>query len=113
MITIEEGRKAYNMARSGYALEKYKMNDHESQVEDFFKRAMLSDPIRTARVFDAHPVLTERQLEDRRERELYAFGPEDGDNDEDVTSLTAVASLRAHDLERERVRLAELRGEPV
>lgn len=91
------------------------MKDHESAVEEFFARKLLESPIRTAQVFAAYPVLTERQLEDRRERELYAFGPEDDEDDEveEVNGLTAAASLRSNDLERERMALAELRGEPV
>lgn len=89
------------------------MKDHEEAVEAFFNQAMLRNPIATAQIFAKYPVLTERQLEDRRDNELHAFGPEDDDEAVDQGgSLTAVASLRAHETALEQHRVARLRGEP-
>ena len=117
MITVEEGRKVYNELRVGRlsaALEVHTMKSHDAAVEEFFAQCAVNRPAETARVFAQYPVLTERQLDDRRARELHAFGPEEDQEDEAVVaSVTTLASLVATRDEQERVRLARLRGEPV
>lgn len=128
MITLVEGRKAYNQLRVGSpetALEVHKMKDHEAAVAAFLAECEVERPAETARVFAKYPVLTDRQLDDRRKRELYAFGNElDGDEDgaagdsgqaESVhgEGLTLASSIRVHNALVERQEEARRRGEPV
>lgn len=117
MITIEEGRKAYNLIRTsgnGPALEVRMTKNHEAAVEAFFAKCKAERPLTTAIVFSKYPVLTERQLEDRRADELHAFGPDDdGEDGATVDGLTSAASLVAHRQRVEATELAYRRGEPV
>lgn len=130
MITIEQGRKAYNAQRIGSpetALEVRHMKDHEAAVAAFFAQCEAEKPDETARVFAKYPVLTERQLDDRRKRELHSFGNgEPEDNSDDYTDadranglaptlpdLANAASLRVHEILVERQEEARRRGEPI
>jgi len=118
VITIEEGRKLYNemrTSRDGSRLELRMKYNHEAAVEAFLAQCEAERPVETAIVFAKYPVLTERQLEDRRATELHAFGPESEDEAEfePGLNLTGLASIEAHRDAQERAALARRRGEPV
>jgi len=115
-ITVAEGRKAYNemRTRSDGALELRMRYNHEEAVAAFLAQCEIERPVEFARVVAKYPVLTERQLEDRRETELHAFGPEDADAEDSLVSdMTAAASMQAYNRALEAAELARRRGEPV
>ncbi len=135
MNAVAAGRAAYNLTRTSLnavSLETYRMKSHEQMVKEFLAQCEKDRPVATSRAYRRHKVLSEDDLKYRRAQELFAFGPGDERDVDDMTSrsseagfglyvmggdggqmdLVGAASLIADRNAQEAFELAERRGEP-